>query len=62
MCLNAKGDSRDEISNIWLLDLHLFASRSLVCGMYCAGLIESNSVLSGCLDGESKFKKCLKDH
>lgn len=60
MSFNGKRGSHDEISNIRLLDLHLLLSRSLVCGGYCAGLIESNATLSGCLDEQSNFEKSLK--
>ncbi len=60
MYLNREGDCHDEISNVWLLDLHLLPSRSLVCGGYCACLIESKTMLSGCLEEKSNFKKHLK--
>lgn len=43
-------DSPDEISNVWLLDLHLLPSCSLFSGGYCAGLIKSKTMLGGCLD------------
>ena len=62
MCFNRKGGSHDEISTVGLLDLHLLPSRSLVCGGYCAGLIEKNTTLSGCLDELFNFKRSLKDY
>lgn len=62
MYFNRKGGSHDEISNVRLLDLHLLVSRSILCGGYCASLIESNTMLSGCLDEQSNFKKHLKDY
>lgn len=62
MYFYGKGGSRGEISNVWLLDLHLLPSRSLVCGGYCADLIERNAMLSGCLDEQSNFEKRFKDY
>lgn len=59
MYLNGKGDGRDEIIKVCLLDLHLLLFRSLPHGGYCAGLIESNTMLSGCFHWQTNFKTCL---
>ena len=40
MQCNRTGDSRDEISSVWLFDLDPLLSRSLVRGGSCVGLIE----------------------